>query len=70
MGFGSDIHVFICIGFVLVDLFDEQVYSFCDGGYLSDEDLGVLAFQCEMNLTFIDCLELVKHLNCFSWRIL
>ena len=40
MSFGSDIHVFIC----LVDLFDEWVYSFYNGGYLSGEDLGVLAF--------------------------
>ena len=30
MSFGSDIHVFIC----LVDLFDEWVYSFYNGGYL------------------------------------
>ena len=44
MSFGSDNHVFICIGFVLVDLFDEWVYSFYNGGYLSGEDLGVLAF--------------------------
>ena len=44
MSFGSDIHVFICMGFVLVDLFDEWVYSFYKNGYLSGEDLGVLAF--------------------------
>ena len=44
MDFGSDIHVFICMGFVLVDLFDEGVYSFYNGGYLNGEDLGVSAF--------------------------
>ena len=33
MRFGSDIHVFICMGFVLVELFDEWVYSFYIGGY-------------------------------------
>ena len=49
MGFESDIHVFICMGFVLVDLFDEGVYSFYNGGYLSGEDLGVLAFYCEID---------------------
>ena len=43
-GIGSDIHVFICMGFVLVDLFDEWVYSFYNGGYLSGVDWGVLAF--------------------------
>ena len=37
MSFGSDIHVFICMRFVLVELFDEWVYSFYNGGYLSDE---------------------------------
>ena len=44
MSFGSDIHVFICMGFVLVELFDEWVYSFYNGGYISGEDLRVLAF--------------------------
>ena len=44
MSFGSDIHVFICMGFVLTELFDEWVYSFYNGGYLSGEDLGVLTF--------------------------
>ena len=34
MSFGSDIHVFICMDFVL-ELFDEWVYSFYNGGYLS-----------------------------------
>ena len=44
MSFGNDINVFLCMGFVLVDLFDEWVYCFYNGGYLSGEDLGVLAF--------------------------
>ena len=44
ISFGSDIHVFICMGFVLIDLFDEWIYSFYNGSYLSGEDLGVLAF--------------------------
>ena len=44
MSFESDIHVFICIGFVLVDLFDEWIYSFYNGDYLSGEDFGVLTF--------------------------
>ena len=44
MSFGSDIYVFIYIGFVLVELFDEWFYSFYNGGYLSGEDLRVLAF--------------------------
>ena len=44
LGFGSNIHLFICMGFVLVKLFDDWVYSFYNGGYLSGEDLGVLAF--------------------------
>ena len=44
MSSGSDILVFICMGFVLVELFDEWVYSFYNGGYLSIEDLEVLAF--------------------------
>ena len=29
---------------VLVDVFDVWVYSFYNGGYLSGENLGVLAF--------------------------
>ena len=44
MSFGSDIRVFLCMGFVLVELFDKWVYSFYNGDYLSGEDLGVLAF--------------------------
>ena len=42
MSFGSNIHVFM--GFVLVELFDEWVYSFYNGSCLSSEDFGVLAF--------------------------
>ena len=34
MSFRSDIHVFICMGFVLVNLFDEWVYGFYNGDYL------------------------------------
>ena len=34
MSFESDIHVFICMCFVLVDLFDEWVYGFYNGDYL------------------------------------
>jgi len=44
MSFRSDIQVFVCIVFVLVDLFDEWIYSFYNDGYLNGEDLGVLAF--------------------------
>ena len=44
MSFESDIHVLICIGFVLVDLFDEWFYDFYNGDYLSGEDLGVFGF--------------------------
>jgi len=40
MSFESDIHVFICMDFVLVKLFDEWVYNFYNGGYLSGKDLG------------------------------
>ena len=36
--------MFICMGFVLMDLFDKWVYSFYNGGYLSGEDLEVLVF--------------------------
>ena len=44
MSFGSDIYMFICMGFVLVELLDEWVYGFYNGGHLSGEDFGVLAF--------------------------
>ena len=43
MSFRSDIYVFICMSFVLVELFDVWVYSFYNGGYLSGEDFGVWA---------------------------
>ena len=49
MSFGNDIHVFICMGFVLVELFDEWVYSFYNSGYLSGENLAVLALWCEID---------------------
>ena len=29
MSIGSDIYVFLCMGFVLVELFDEWVYTLC-----------------------------------------
>ena len=44
MSFGSDIHVFNYMGLVSVELFNEWVCSFYNGGYLSGEDLRVLAF--------------------------
>ena len=44
MSFGSDIHVFIYMGLVFVELFNEWVYNFYNGGYLSGENLGILAF--------------------------
>ena len=44
MSIRIDICVFLCMGFVLVDLFNDWVYSFYNGGYLSGENLGVLAF--------------------------
>ena len=44
MSFGSEIHVFICMGFVLVDLFNEWVYNFYNSGYLNGEDLGGFGF--------------------------
>ena len=44
MSFGSDIHVFVYMSFVLVELFDQWVYSFYNDDCLSGEDFGVLAF--------------------------
>ena len=44
MSFGNDIRVFMYMNFVLMDLFNEWVYNFYNGGYLSSEDLRVLAF--------------------------
>ena len=32
MSINSDIYVFLCMSFVLVDLFDEWVYSYYNGG--------------------------------------
>ena len=49
MSFGSNIHVFICMSFVLVKLFNVWVSSFYNGGYLSGEDFGVLTLSCEIN---------------------
>ena len=45
LSIGSDIYVFICMGFVLVELFDVWVYSFYNGGYLSGANLGVLSYN-------------------------
>ena len=45
MSIRSDIYVFICMDFVLVELFDEWVYSFYNGGYLSGGNLGVLIYN-------------------------
>ena len=48
MSFGSDIYVFICMGFVLVELFDEWVYGCANGGYLRFicvGNLGVLSYN-------------------------
>ena len=72
MSFVTDIYVFICMGFVLVDLFDEWVCSFYHDDYLSGEVLGFWLFNVKymVNIIFIDYLELVEILNCLSWRIL
>ena len=35
MSFGSDIYVFICMCSVLVELFEEWVCGYVNGGYLS-----------------------------------
>ena len=32
MSISSDIYLFLCMSFVLVDLFDEWVYSYYNGG--------------------------------------
>ena len=34
MSIGTNIYVFICMGFTLVELFDEWVYGCINGGYL------------------------------------
>ena len=72
MSFVTDIYVFICMGFVLLDLFDEWVCSFYHDDYISGEDLGFWLFNVKymVNIIFIDYLELVEILNCLSWRIL
>ena len=44
---------------VLVDVFDECVHDFYNDGYLR---------LVMVNIMFIDYLELVKNLNCLSWR--
>ena len=49
MSFGSNIHVFICMSFVLVKLFNVWVSNFYNGGYLSGEDFGVLTLSCEID---------------------
>ena len=70
MSFESDIHVFICMGFVLVKLFDEWVYNFYNGGYLSSKYFGgggggwPFNVKYMVNIIFIDYLGLVKYLNC------
>ena len=48
MSFGSDIYVFICMGFLLVELFDEWVYACANSGYLRFiyvRNLGVLSYN-------------------------
>jgi len=45
MSLGSDIHVFIYKGFVLVELFDVWVYSFYNGGCLSGQIWGFWLFN-------------------------
>ena len=48
MSFGCDIYVFICMDFVLVELFDEWVYDCANGGYLRSiyvGNLGVLSYN-------------------------
>ena len=44
---------------VLVDVFDEYVHDVNNDGYLR---------LVMVNIMFIDCLELVKNLNCLSWE--
>ena len=53
--------IFMCLYvwvLVLVDVFDECIHDFYNG-YLR---------LVMVNIMFIDYLELVKDLNCFSWR--
>ena len=54
--------IFMCLYvwvLVFVDVFDECVHDFYNDGYLR---------LVMVNIMFIDYLELVKDLNCFSWR--
>ena len=44
MSIRSDIYVFLCRGFGLGECIWCVGYSFYNGGYLSGENLGVLAF--------------------------
>ena len=44
MSLKNDIYVFICMGFVMVKLFDKWDYNFFNGSYLSGEDLEVFDF--------------------------
>ena len=50
---------------VLVDVFDEWVYDFCNGGQLSGEDLGIWLPNVKqlIKLIFIAYLELVEDLH-------
>ena len=62
MWFKSFEMIFICLYIwvlVLMDVFDEWVYDFYNDGYLR---------LVMVNIMFIDYLELVKYLNCLSWR--
>ena len=59
MSIRSDIHVLYVWVLVLVDVFDEYVHDFNNDGYLR---------LVMVNIMFIDYLELVKNLNCLSWR--
>ena len=54
--------IFMCLYvwvLVLVDVFDKCVYDFYNDGYLR---------LVMVNIMFIDYLELIKDLNCLSWR--
>ena len=67
--------MFIGMGFVLVDLFDEWVYGFYIGGYLRYVMVRIWGFWLSnvkfmVNIIFIVYLELVKNPNYLSWRIL
>ena len=54
--------IFMCLYvwvLVLVDVFDKWVHDFYNDGYLR---------LVMVNIMFIDYLELIKVLNCLSWR--